>query len=462
VLPALADGHARALARGDGRAAQLERAGIDARLATLARLLDDGAARASLAELRRELARPDADVASVSARALAASAALLDEDAARHVRALASWPALASLSVAGALGLLAWTLALAALLARAPLATRAAGLCGAAALLAWLAALAFDVGASARRGGASLKQRLHAGELAVERAVLPPLFYGVAETHAGEALRPPTWLAAAARDEAGRAPPRAGALGGLELAATPVEVRWGEPGRNAPLRHVLGCDALGRDVAVRLVWGARVSLAVGLAAAALLTLLGLALGGLAGFLGGWIDALVSRAVELVLGFPALFLIVLAAAYTDPARVHPLAAIVGIIALVAWTGVARLVRSEMLRLREAPFVLAARSQGLPEWRVLLVHALPNALSPVLVAATFAVGASILTESTVSFLGFGVHQPWPSWGALIGESRDLPAWWMQVFPGLLLCAVVCAFNVLGEALRDALDPRLEGLR
>jgi peptide/nickel transport system permease protein len=409
-----------------------------------------------LAGLREGLASPEADVADVARRAREASAALLGDDAARHVALARTSPALAALSPSAALFLAAWTLLLVACLLRARAPARLAGGCAVAALVAWPM---FD--APAERGGASLKQRLDAGELQVESALLPPFFYGVAETHVSEAYRPPTWLAGAARDEQGRGRDvrSNGALAGLERAATPIEVRWGEPARNAPLRHALGTDALGRDLAVRLIWGARVSLVVGLAAAALLTAIGLVLGGLAGYLGGRTDALVSRAIELVLGFPALFLIVLAAAYTDPRRVHPLAAIVVIIALVAWTGVARLARSELQRLREAPFVLAARAQGLPTWRVLAVHALPNALSPVLVAAAFAVGGAILSESTVSFLGFGVRHPWPSWGALIGETRDLSAWWLQVFPGLALLAAVSAFNVLGEALRDALDPRLE---
>lgn len=451
----LADGLARARASGDAAAAERERTGLKLQLEELSAMLVDGPLREQVSDAWGRVAAGDDPVES-SRRALEASAVLAGDDAAAHVALRAHSPVLAALTPAGALALAAWTLVLVALaLRRRALGLGAAGL-AAASLAAWLAGLPFDVGAV--RGGPTLKQRLQAGELVVERAVLPPVFYGVAETHAGESHRPPTWLASAARDEAGRAPRREAPLPGLVASSLPVEVRWGEPARNAPWRHLLGTDALGRDVLVRLVWGARVSLVVGVAAALLLTVLGLALGGVAGFLGGWTDALVARAIELVLGFPTLFLIVLAAAYSDPAVLHPLAAIVGIIALVAWTGVARLVRAEMLRLREAPFVLAARAQGLPTWRVLVVHALPNALSPVLVAATFAVGAAILTEATVSFLGFGVRQPLPSWGALIGETRDASAWWMQVFGGLLLVATVAAFNVVGEALRDVLDPRL----
>jgi peptide/nickel transport system permease protein len=154
------------------------------------------------------------------------------------------------------------------------------------------------------------------------------------------------------------------------------------------------------------------------------------------------------------------LTVLAAAYVDPRVLSPLVAIVLIIAAVSWTGVARLVRAEMLRLRASEFVLAARSLGFSEARILFAHALPNALSPALVAATFAVGGGILTESVVSYLGFGVRHPLPSWGALINESRSAQHWWIQLWPGLFIFAAVASFNLLGEALRDALDPRSEG--
>jgi len=390
-----------------------------------------------------------------------------DPAAARNLRTLAR-EAAAALAPRGpgrtpldAAWMTLWTLLLAWwLVRRLPMRPRVALLVGLPALAA-LACLGLSPGAT--RGGASLKQGLTRGDVVAERVLLPPLYYGYAETNTSEGFRAPTWTAAGLRDEQGRAPGEAGRGDdptGLAPATTPVEVRFGEPARNSIWRRLAGTDGLGRDNLVRMLWGGRVSLAVGLAAAALLTAIGLVLGALAGFLGGRVDFVVSRAIEVVLSIPALYLIVLAAAYVDPGAVSPLAAIVGIIAAVSWTGVARLARAEMLRLRESEFVLAARALGLPEWRVLLAHALPNALSPVLVAATFAVGAGILVESVVSYLGFGVQHPVPSWGALINASRSAEHWWVQVLPGLLILAAVASFNLLGEARRDVLDPRTEG--
>ncbi len=377
-----------------------------------------------------------------------------------------SWPLFASLSGLEVYALLAWTMLLAwPLLAFVGRRRRAAAivLLPLGVALSW-SSLAPSAGA---RGGASLKQGLSSGEVIVRRALLPPIFFGYAETHTSEGFRPPTWTHAAARDEAGRPPENRAraddpALAGLEPSQSPVEVRYGEPARNAAWRHPLGTDGLGRDLLARLLWGGRVSLSVGLCAAALLSVLGVLLGATAGYFGGWVDFAVSRLIEVVLSIPALFLIVLAAAYVDPQALHPLAAIVAIIALVAWTGVARLTRAEMLKLREAEFVLAARALGFPAWRVILRHALPNALSPLIVAAAFAVGGGILTESVVSYLGFGVRHPFPSWGALVNESRSAEHWWIQVFPGLSIFVTVTCYNLLGEALRDALDPRAEGPR
>jgi len=375
--------------------------------------------------------------------------------------ARARWPLLCALTPLDSAVIALWTLLLAwGLLRRLPRGWRGGLLLGVPLAAALSSALLAP--GSAARGGESLKQGLASGEFALERALLPPVFFGMAETHTAEAFRPPTWTRAAARDEAGRGPQRAGGddtTTGLRPAEAPLDVRYGEPARNAPWRRLAGTDGLGRDLFTRILWGGRVSLAVGLAAALLLTGLGVLLGSLAGFLGGRFDFAVSRLIEVVLSIPALYLIVLAAAYVDPRAVSPLLAIVAIIALVSWTAVARLVRAEMLRLRESEFVLAARSLGLPEWRVLFVHALPNALSPVLVAATFAVGGGILTESVVSYLGFGVQHPVPSWGALINESRSAEHWWIQVLPGLAILCAVASFNLLGEALRDTLDPRAE---
>jgi peptide/nickel transport system permease protein len=372
-----------------------------------------------------------------------------------ELAARSSWPLFAALSP------LDWALlALGPLLLASPLVARASAR---ARWTLWLAvpALAAVVGpllplGPAARGGASLKQTLTSGEFAVERVMLPPIFYGWAETRTAEIFQPPSWIRRRASDAAPAAGPA------LRPAPVRVDERFGEPAVGTPWRHLAGTDAVGRDLCARILWGGRVSLVVGLAAALLLTLVGVVFGAAAGFLGGRTDFVISRAIEIALAIPALYLIVLAAAYVDPDVLSPLVAIVLIIAAVAWTGVARLVRAEMLRLRASEFVLAARALGFSEARILFAHALPNALSPALVAATFAVGGGILTESVVSYLGFGVQHPLPSWGALINESRSAAHWWIQFFPGLFIFAAVASFNLLGEALRDALDPRSEGRR
>jgi peptide/nickel transport system permease protein len=317
-------------------------------------------------------------------------------------------------------------------------------------------------GGQASFAGAPFKSAIARGELIVKFAVFPPLAMGFAETHLAEANRPPTWLAAAEMSEEGHyvhgsRAPKIDAITGFRPPPTPVEVRAGEPDRNAPLRHPLGTDSLGRDLLARLVWGARTSLSVGLLAAVLLTALGTVVGAVAGYCGGWIDRLASRGIEIVLCVPAFFLILSVLAFTDSVLVPPILAVVAVIACVSWTGVARLVRAEFLRLRELEFVLAARALGCSPARIVLRHMLPNALGPVLVAGAFAVASSTLYESALSFLGLGIGEPIPSWGALINDSHSADQWWIQVFPGLCLFATVLAYNLLGEGIRDALDPR-----
>jgi peptide/nickel transport system permease protein len=306
------------------------------------------------------------------------------------------------------------------------------------------------------------KQALTRGEAVAASVWFAPIAMGAAETHPSEAYRPPTWLASSAIGDDGRYVHR-GALEtvqGLEPPAMPVEVLRGEPERNAPLRHAFGTDGLGRDVLARVLHGARVSLLVGAISAAVLLALGLFLGALAGFFGGWVDAAILRAIEVLSSFPAFFLILCAAALLPERALHPVAAIVLAIALVSWTSVARLVRAEILSLRERDFLLAARALGLEPWRILWKHALPNALAPALVAAPFAVSSAILLEAAVSFLGFGVRVPVPSWGGLLAEAQGGDHAWIALFPGLALFATLVCTNVLGEALRSALDPREGG--
>ena len=316
---------------------------------------------------------------------------------------------------------------------------------------------AFDV--------APYKQGLTSGEIVpVEAPLMALVPYGYAEQHREESFRPPTWLHGAELDANGYylhglRQPKADAVTGYLPPPTPTEVRFGEPWPNAPHRHPAGTDELGRDFFVRMLWGGRVSLAVGIVSATLLTLIGVVMGAMAGYFGGWVDTTIMRLIEILQSIPAFFLILATMAFTDPDVVPPIIAIVVVIALVRWTGAARLVRGEFLRLRDQEFVVASRALGFSSWRTIFRHVLPNAMSPVLVNAAFSVAAGILTESAVSFLGFGVSHPDASWGSLVNESRSPDHWWIQVFPGLLIFLTVTCYNLVGDAVRDALDPKMK---
>ncbi len=309
------------------------------------------------------------------------------------------------------------------------------------------------------------KGRLTAGEVvAATQPVFAPVPMGYAETHTEEKFRPPTWTRDAELDAEGRyvrglrqATPDP--ITGYLPPATPTEVRVGEPPQNAPGRHLAGTDELGRDFFARLLWGGRVSLSVGILSAALLTLIGVIIGSLAGYFGGWVDILIMRTIEVLQSIPAFFLILLVMAFTDPAIIPPIFAIVIVIALIRWTGVARLVRGEFLRLREQEFVLAANALGFSSRRTIFRHVLPNAMGPIIVSAAFSVASGILTESAISFLGFGTQAPKASWGSLVNESQSPEHWWIQIFPGLVIFLTVTCYNLAGDAVRDALDPKLK---
>ena len=220
--------------------------------------------------------------------------------------------------------------------------------------------------------------------------------------------------------------------------------------------HLMGTDSLGRDVFSRLLYAGRVSLWVGFVAVGISTTIGMGLGLAAGYFGGLVDELIMRLTDIMLCFPSFFLILAVIAFLEPSLVN----IMVIIGLTSWMSVARLVRAETLTLREREYVAASRLAGGRLFRVLFLHILPNALAPVLVAATLGVAGAILVESSLSFLGLGVQPPTPSWGNMLMEGKEaLDAPWLSLFPGLAILVTVLGYNLLGESLRDILDPRLK---
>lgn len=223
--------------------------------------------------------------------------------------------------------------------------------------------------------------------------------------------------------------------------------------------HWLGTDHLGRDVYTRLLYGGRISLTVGLVAVTIYLTIGILLGALAGYYGGRVDNLIMRFTDVVMVFPFFPLALTVAAVIGPSIYNTMI----IIGILGWTGICRLVRGEFLSLRTREFVQAARAAGAPDYRVIFRHILPNAMAPVLVAATLGVAGAILSEAALSFLGFGVRQPLPSWGNMLSDAQSYKVLvkqpWLWIPPGTLIFIAVLSINLLGDGLRDALDPRLK---
>jgi len=220
--------------------------------------------------------------------------------------------------------------------------------------------------------------------------------------------------------------------------------------------HPLGTDHYARDVLSRLLYGARISLSIGFVAVGISVTIGTLIGAVAGFLGGIVDGILMRFVDMVIAFPRIILLITIIALFEPS----IFLITAVLGLTLWPGTARIVRGEVLALREREFIQAAEALGYSTPRIILKHLIPNALGPVIVAATLGIGNTIVLEAGLSFLGLGVQPPTPSWGTMVAAGRDnlLGAWWLTTFPGLAIVFTVLAFNLVGDGLRDALDPRL----
>ncbi len=221
------------------------------------------------------------------------------------------------------------------------------------------------------------------------------------------------------------------------------------------LRNPFGTDDLGRDVLARMVHGTSIALLVGFVAMGIAAAIGIVVGGLAGYFGGWVDMVLSRFIELVMAIPPIIIILALIAILEKCTIWHLMVVIG---CTRWESVARYVRGEFLRLKETEFVLAARALGVPAPRIMLRHMLPNALAPVVVAVTFGIAGAILLESSLSFLGLGSDPDTPSWGRILNESlRSSSHWWLGLFPGLGIFITVLVYNLVGDTFQEAIDPR-----
>jgi peptide/nickel transport system permease protein len=243
---------------------------------------------------------------------------------------------------------------------------------------------------------------------------------------------------------------RFGAGTGLDVNGLPTG-----PGRT----FWLGADDQGRDILVRLAYGARISLFVGVVATLATVAVGAVLGLAAGFLGGFVDTIVARLVDLVLSLPFLLFAIALVSVSHPS----ITIVIIVITTFGWAAVARIIRGQVLSIKEKEYIEAARSLGASSWRIMFVDVLPNVTAQLIVYATLLIPVSIVIEATLSFLGLGIPPPTADWGQMLGESQSIfqQAWWFLVFPGLALVITTLSFNILGDGIRDALDPRLDRL-
>ena len=223
------------------------------------------------------------------------------------------------------------------------------------------------------------------------------------------------------------------------------------------INHLFGTDDLGRDVFTRMIFGARISLAVGFISVFIILVIGTFLGIVSGYYGGKIDYIIMRFTDIVLCFPTFFLIILVIAFIEP-NIYNVMIVIGV---TSWPGLARLVRAEVLSLKEREFILVSKMMAISNIKIFFVHILPNIISPLMVYSSLAIGGAILTESALSFLGLGVQPPMPSWGQILTSGKDYiyMAWWLSLFPGIAILVTVLAFNLVGEAVRDIFDPKEE---
>ncbi|MBI2773734.1 MAG: ABC transporter permease [Chloroflexi bacterium] len=249
-----------------------------------------------------------------------------------------------------------------------------------------------------------------------------------------------------------------------KAAPTLAEPFWGDPKYYDPT-HVFGTDAIGRDILSRLIWGARVSMLVGFVPVAIIFVVGVSIGMAAGFYGGWTDQILMRLTDVIYAFPdLLFLIIIMATVrnTDIGNIMGgLILMFTAIAIVNWVGMARLVRGQVLSLKEKEFIEAARSIGVPDRRIMIRHLLPNSLAPVIVAVAFGIPSAMLAEATLGFLGIGIRPPTATWGVMINEGFQVFSTtpWPAILPAVFIAIVMLAFTFVGDGLRDALDPRMK---